>query len=53
MAAPIAFECIRGIGYLLQFAQDKMGNHENAVQKSGFTDVGNSAIDNDAGIEDL
>ena len=52
-AAAIAFQRIRRVGNLLQFPQDEMRNHENAVQKTRLADIGNPAVNDDARIENL
>src|SRR5579864_5336865 len=52
-AAAIAFHGVGGIGDQLQFAQHELRDDEHAIEKTGFGDVGDAAVDDDAGIEDL
>ena len=37
----------------MQLAQNELRDDDEAVEESGFGDVGDAAVDNDAGIEDL
>src|SRR5262249_40922190 len=52
-AAPVALERIGGIRHQLEFAQDKLRDHDNPVQKAGLRDIGDAAVDNYAGVEDF
>jgi len=46
-----AFDGIFGIGDLLEFFQDEAGHNNDAFEEIGFDEVGNAAVDDDAGIE--
>ena len=37
----------------MQLAQHELRNHDDAVEEAGLGDVGDAAVDDDAGIEDL
>ncbi len=37
----------------MQLAQHELRNHDDAVEESGLGDVGDAAVDDDAGIENL
>ena len=53
-AAPaIALQRISRIGNLLKFAQDEMGNQQDAIHEPCFADVCDAPIDNHAGVENL
>ena len=52
-AAAVALHRIGRIGHQLQFPQHELRNHQHAVQKAGFGDIGDAAVDNHAGIENL
>src|SRR5205814_1722821 len=52
-AAPVPLQGIGGIGDQLQFAQHKLWDDQRAVQESGFYDVGDAPVDDNAGIENL
>ena len=52
-AAAVALQRIGRIGDQLQFAQHELRDDQTSVQKTGFDDVGDAAVDDDAGIEDL
>src|SRR5262249_23681055 len=49
----IPFQRICRVSDLLQFTQNEVGNDEHSIQETGFADIGNAAVDDDAGIEDL
>src|SRR5579871_3283370 len=49
--AAVALHGVGRVSYQLQFSQDELRNHEYAVQKPGFGDVRDAAINNDAGIQ--
>ena len=51
--AAVALHGIGGIGDQLQLTQDELRNHQDAIEKAGFGDVGDAAIDNHAGVENL
>jgi hypothetical protein len=48
-----SFDRIRGIGNVLQFPEDELGNEEWALDKAGLGDVCDPTVDDDAGIENL
>src|SRR5207244_11149333 len=50
-AAARAFYCITGVGNDLQFFQDKAGHDNNSLEEIGFNQVGDPAINDDAGVE--
>src|SRR5438552_1096354 len=52
-AAAVALERIGGVRHQLQFAQHKLRQHQDAIEKSGLGDIGNAAINDDAGIQYL
>ncbi len=52
-APPLALEGIGGIGDELEFAQDKLGDQKHTVEKVGLTDVGDAAVNDHAGVEQL
>ena len=37
----------------MEFAEHELRDHEDAVEKAGFRDIGDAAVDDDAGIENL
>src|SRR5260370_27858073 len=41
------------VGHQLQLAQHKLRQHQHAIQKASFGNIGNAAVNDDAGIEDL
>ena len=47
------FRLIGGIGHQLQFAQHELRKQQHAVEKMRLADVGDAAVDDHAGIEDL
>ena len=49
----LRFMRIGGIGHQLQFAQHELRDHQRAVDETGFDDVGDAAVDDDAGVENL
>src|SRR5262249_29164660 len=49
----IALKRIGRIGNLLQFAEHKVRNDEDSIEESCFANVGNTAIDDHACVEDL
>ena len=51
--AAIALHGVRRIGHKLQLAEHKLRYHQHAVEKTGLGDVGNAAIDDDAGVQNL
>src|SRR5204862_4223674 len=51
-AAAVALHRVARIGDELQFLQHELRNHERAVDKPGFADVGDAPVDDDAGVED-
>src|SRR5713226_1803136 len=52
-AAPVSFQRVGGVCDQLQFAQHELRSYDDAVEKTGFGDVRDPAVNNDAGIEDL
>ena len=53
LPAPVALEGIRGIGDVLQFVEDELGNEENSVEKPSFAHIRDAAVDDHAGVENL
>ena len=51
--AAIAFQRIGGIGDQLQFSQNKLRDSQSAVDESGLRNIGDSAVDNHTGIQDV
>ena len=47
----IALQGIGGVRHQLQFAQHKLGDDQHPVNKAGFANVGDAAVDDDAGVE--
>ena len=52
-AAALALGAVGRVGHYLQLAQHELRNHEHAVDKSRFGDVGDAAVDDHAGIQYL
>ena len=52
-AAAIALHRIGRVGDELQLLEHELRDHERAVHETGFTDVRDAAVDDDAGVEDL
>src|ERR1039458_6470360 len=52
-AAAVALHGVGRIGHQLQLTQHKLGNHYHAVQEAGFGDVGDAAVDDDTGVQNL
>ena len=52
-ASAIPFQRVGGVGDQLQFAQHELRSDDDAVEESGLGDVGDAAVDDDAGVEDL
>ncbi len=52
-AAAVALQRIGGVGHQLQFAKHELGNDNGAVEKAGFGDISDAAVNDDAGIENL
>src|SRR5262249_3445185 len=52
-AATVALERISRIGHQLQFAQNKLRNHQHAVKETGFGDVSDAPVNDHAGVQDL
>src|SRR5579884_323712 len=52
-AAAVAFQGIGGIGDQLQLTQHELRDYQRAVEEAGFDDVGDTAVDDDAGIENF
>ena len=51
-AAAVAAQRIGRVGNLLQLFQHELRHHQRAVDEAGFADVGDAAVDDDAGIQD-
>jgi hypothetical protein len=51
--AAIALHRVRRVGDELQFLQDELRDHDGAVHETGFADVGDAAVDDDARVEYL
>ena len=51
--AAVALQRIGRIGDQLQFSQNKLRNRQSAINKAGFGDIGDAAVDDDAGVEDV
>ena len=51
--SPLALHRVGGIGHQLQLAQDELRNQQHSVHEMSLADVGDSAVDNHAGIEHL
>ena len=52
-AAPVALERIGGIGDLLELLQNELGDYQRPVHETRLANVGDAAVDDDAGIEYL
>ncbi len=52
-AAALALQAVRGIGYELQFVQHELRQEQHTLEEVHLADVGDSPVDDDAGIEDL
>ena len=52
-ASAVALERVGRIGHQLQFAQHELRGDDDAIEEAGFGDVGDAAVDDDAGIENL
>ena len=52
-AAAVALQRVGGVGHLLQLAQHELRHHQRAVQEAGLADVGDAAVDDHGGVEDL
>src|SRR4029079_10747360 len=50
---PVALEGVGGVGDQLQLPQYELRDDQDAVEKSGLGDVGDAAVDDDTGIENL
>src|SRR6185312_12156069 len=51
--AAITLHRIGGIRNHLQFVENELRNHERAVEKAGFGNIGNPAVDQNACIKQL
>jgi hypothetical protein len=51
--AAVALHGIGRIGHQLQFAQHELRNHQHAVEEAGLGDIGDAAVDDHAGVENL
>jgi len=49
-AAAVALHRIRRIRHQLQFAQNELGDHQDAIQKAGLRYIGDAAVNDDAGV---
>ncbi len=52
-AAAVALHRIGRIGHQLQLAQHELRNHQHAVEETGFGDIGDAAVDDHAGVQNL
>src|SRR5580692_8421467 len=52
-AAAVALQRVGRIGHELQFAQHELRSNDDAVEEAGLGNVGDAAVDDDAGVEDL
>ena len=52
-AASVALERVGGVGHQLQLPQDELRGHDDAIEETGFGDVRDPAVDDDAGIQNL
>ena len=52
-AAAVAFHGVGRVGDELEFSKDELWDDEYAVEESGLDDIGDAAVDDDGGIEDL
>ena len=52
-AAAIPFHRIRRIGHHLKLVQNELRDHQDAVEETRIGNIGDTAIDDHAGIEDL
>ena len=51
--AAVAFQRVSRIGDLLKFAQHEVRYDEDAIQKSGLTDIGYPSVDDDTRVQDF
>ena len=51
--AAIALHRVGRVGDQLQLLEDELRDDDRAVHEAGFADVGDAAVDDDAGVEDL
>jgi hypothetical protein len=51
--APGPLNGIRGVGNVLEFPKDKLGDEQGPFDETGFGDVRNTAIDDHTGIQDF
>ena len=51
--AALALRRIGGVGDHLQLAQDEFRNDQHAFEETGFRDIGDAAVDDRAGVNDL
>ena len=51
-AAAVALQRVGGVGDELQLLQHELRDDERAVEEAGLADVGDAAVDDDAGVED-
>jgi hypothetical protein len=52
-ASPRPLQGVGGVGNVLQLVKDEMRHEERALEKSRFAEVGDPAVDDDAGVEHL
>ena len=52
-AAAVALHRIGRVGHQLQLTQHKLGYDQDAVQESGFGDIGDASVDNHARVQNL
>src|SRR6185503_19628726 len=49
----ITFKRVAGIGHQLQFAKNELRCNHSSIKEAGLRDVGNAAVNYDAGVENL
>ena len=52
-AAALALESVGRVGHRLQFLEDELGHDQRPFEKTGFADLGDPAVDDDARVQDL
>ena len=51
-AAAVALQRVGGVGDELQLLEHELRDDQRAVEEAGLADVGDAAVDDDAGVED-
>src|SRR5580693_5149245 len=52
-AAAVALQRVGGIGHELQLAQHELRSNDDPVEEAGFGNVGDAAVNDDAGVENF